>query len=84
VCSSRTRSRARAPIGLRLCGIAEQLAVGAERLVGVVTTSSSFPGSNQRSIPSYGFETIAAPAAASSNGRHDDEAKTVACERRVM
>ena len=39
-----------------------------------LTTSSSWPGSNQRSIPSYGFETIAAPALASSNGRHEDEA----------
>ena len=27
-----------------------------------LTTSSSLPGSNQRSIPLYGFETIAAPA----------------------
>jgi len=35
---------------------------------GVDTTSSSLPGSNHRSIPSTGFETIAAPEAASSNG----------------
>jgi hypothetical protein len=48
------------------------------------TTSSSSPGSNQRSIPLYGFETMAAPEAASSNGRHDEDAYTVACERRVM
>ena len=42
------------------------------------TTSSSFPGSNQRSIPAYGLETIAAPALASSNGRHEEEAGTLA------
>jgi len=35
-------------------------------------------------MPSQGFETIAAPDAASSNGRLVDEANTLACERRVM
>src|SRR3954471_22191213 len=35
-------------------------------------------------MPLYGFDTIAAPAEASSNGRHDEDAYTVACERRVM
>ena len=35
---------------------------------------TSRPGSNQRSIPSCGFETIAAAQAASSNRRHVDDA----------
>ena len=47
------------------------------------TTSSSRPGSNHVSIPSTGFDTIAAPAIASSNGRAVDDARTVACARRV-
>jgi hypothetical protein len=47
------------------------------------TTSSSLPGSNQRSMPSYGLATIAAAHDASSNGRADDDAYTLACERRV-
>ena len=43
----------------------------------------SLPGSNHCSIPSCGFETIAAPAEASSNGRQVEESGTVACDRRV-
>ncbi len=35
-------------------------------------------------MPSCGFETMAAPDIASSNGRDVDEAGTVACDRRVM
>ena len=46
-------------------------------------STSSRPGSNQRSMPSCGLETIAAPDDASSNGRAVDEPATVACGRRV-
>ena len=59
-CARRARARGRARPSPRPRRVVEQLAVGGERLVGVVTTSSSCPGSNQRSMPSYGFETIAA------------------------
>src|SRR2546430_468495 len=34
-------------------------------------------------MPACGLETMAAPVAASSNGRHVEEPGTVACERRV-
>ena len=59
--------------GLRLGGIVEQLPVGGERLARVSTTTISEPGSNQCSIPACGLETIAAPAAASSKGRHVED-----------
>ena len=67
---------ARAPAHLlRLRRVGEQLAVRRDRLVGVGDDDAARgPGSNQRSMPSCGFETIAAPHAASSNGRHVDEA----------
>ena len=59
---------------LRLARILEQVADRRRRLSASLTTSSSLPGSNHRSIPLYGFETIAAPHDASSNGRHEEDA----------
>ena len=60
---------------LRLRRIGEQLAIGVDRLLRVLDDERApRPGSNHRSMPSYGFATIAAPAEASSNGRHDDDA----------
>ena len=59
-------------LGLRRVG--EQIAVGLDRLLASSTMSSSEPGSNHRSMPLYGFATIAAPADASSNGRQEDDA----------
>src|ERR1700745_668097 len=35
-------------------------------------------------MPFYGLANIAAPLAARVNGRHEDDAYTDACERRVM
>ena len=74
---ARTHRRGRARV-------VEQRVVRLERAVGVVDDDELLPGSNQRSSPLCGFETIAAPAAASSNGRHVDDPSTVACARRVM
>src|SRR6185436_19706158 len=64
VCSSRTRSRALRPSSAAASGSARSAWYASTASSASDTTSSSRPGSNQRSIPSYGFETIAAPAAA--------------------
>ena len=69
---------------LRLRGIRDELAVRRDRLLRGLDDDELGPGSNQRSMPSCGLETIAAPDDASSNGRAVDDAGTVACGRRVM
>ena len=84
VCSSRTRSRARRPRSSACAGSAIRSRYASSAASAVSTTTSSLPGSNQRSIPSWGFDTIAAPEDASSNGLAVDEPRVVACGRRVM
>ena len=66
VCSSRTRSRARCPISSACPGSATSSRYAATASSALSTSTSSLPGSNQRSIPACGFETIAAPEDASS------------------
>ena len=84
-CARRARARARVvPSPPPAPGSASSSRYAATASSASETTTSSRPGSNQRSIPSCGFETIAAPHAASSNGRHVDDAGTVACALRVM
>ena len=70
---------------LGLARIGDEFTVGRHCLLRALHDhEGSRPGSNQRSMPSCGFETIAAPEEASSNGRAVDEPATVACGRRVM
>ena len=58
-------------LGLR--GIVEQRTVGSERLSGVLDDHDLLPRLEPLVDTRVGFETIAAPAEASSNGRHVDE-----------
>ena len=67
--------------GMRRVG--EQLPYAVSASAPSSTTTISLPGVNHCSMPSCGLETIAAPVAASSNGRQVEESGTVACERRV-
>ena len=68
---------------LGLSRVVEELRVRVVAWSAFSTTISSRPGSNQRSIPSCGLETIVAPDIASSNGRDVEDAWTDAWARRV-